>query len=263
MEQGELESNPWSSWLFAVITGAYAVATVAVANVILWIVSFSLSAGYEWIGGSGWFILFALGILVLLASLGAPVLIILGIIGAVVGGIAGGLAGAAVGLVCLFCYFIFSFYKPLRPIFMYPISLGLGVFFYSRFEFYRGYLHELSFLTWIDYLNFLLAGVAGLVIAWGFLTRPVATTPEEDEEAAEATKQVLGAPWRLYRRLGNWANTAHEKEQADYTFHSALGFNKSRSDLEAEFVKANREGDFKKAQAILKRLEKDSTSKTY
>lgn len=248
--QPEVEAEPkkevdiWGSWLFSLLTGAYAVATVAVANVLLAVLSFAMTGAYDWVGGGFWFFVFALVILVGLFSIGAPVLILLGIVGAVVGGIAGAISGIGIGLVCVLAYVAGSLFKPLRPVLMYPAAAGLAVFLYSQLSTYRDLLHELSYLTWIDTLNFALFGIAGLVVAWYFLTPPVEVSPEEGEENWEATKSVLGAPWRLFRRVGSFANEAYEKEQHDYTFREALGM-KAPPVSGDEYMKAFLDGDKK------------------
>jgi len=238
------EVDIWGSWMFSILAGAYAVATVAVANVLLAVLSFAMTGAYDWVGGGFWFFFFALLILVGLFSIGAPVLILLGGVGAVVGGIAGAISGIGIGLVCVLAYGVGSVFKPVRPVLMYPAAAGLAVFLYSQLSTYRDLLHELSYLTWIDTLNFALFGIAGLVVAWYFLTPPAEVSPEAGEENWEATKSVLGAPWRLFRRVGNFANEAYEKEQHDYTFREALGM-KAPPVTGDEYMKALMDGDKK------------------
>lgn len=200
--------------------GAYIVATVAVAEVIIGTVIFFLHGVFNLFSGidplAGIVTFFGLFVVLLLG-------VFYGVLAAIGGAVLGGIAGLIIGLVNTAITIILGLIAPSLALLVTAIAGAvMAVYLYDTYAYLRIVdLAENFYVRGLADINYVLVAIVGLFVGMvpmglgmGMGGKAAETTEEApaavDSKKGESSKDLantLGAPWRLYGKLSRGASS--------------------------------------------------------
>ena len=238
-------------WIAAIVWGGYAAGAVTMLNVVVLLAALGLGWARQQTSQPGVFILLCLALLLAILGIGLP----LSILPAIIGAAAGGLAGMGIGLTSLLVYGLARRLEPLRIFLVYFTAFFIMAFCYGQVTVYREFIQQLELVRWMDSANFMLCGLTGIAMAWGFITQRQSLVIEESANTWDTTRKILGLPWKNLRWAGSFFEDTFNFERELEHYSHPLSTERSQEELLADLDQANRAQDFQKSQAIIKLIQ--------